>query len=328
MRRIWAVVRAVDGRPTRLGLGLATLARTLSETGRFEPVGLLVGPDAEAAGAVLAEYLPRVLASPPAPSRAWAAGAAKLVIDQVDLAHDILLVGAEPDGLALAGMLVGARDLPILVNATSVRWEADGLSVGMSTFGGRIQTTSGFAGEGGGIVVVRSVAVSAAPAGAVGSVERVDPSPDSAGDVASDVAIVELVSPGGAPVPAIEEARVVVGGGRGVGGADGFRLLGELASVLEGVVGGTRAAVDAGWIDYAQQIGQTGKTVRPDLYLACGISGALQHRVGVHTAGTIVAIDRDPDAPIREFADMLVVGDLFQIVPALIEAIGERRASS
>ncbi len=119
----------------------------------------------------------------------------------------------------------------------------------------------------------------------------------------------------------------MVGGGRGVGGPEGFRLLGELADVLDGAVGATRAAVDAGWIAYDQQIGQTGKTVRPDLYLACGVSGAIQHKVGVQTAGTVIAIDRDPDAPIREFADMLVVGDLFEVVPALIEEVRKRRAS-
>ncbi len=262
------------------------------------------------------------------PGKPWAAGAAQLVIDQVDLAHDFVLVGADAEGLALAGMLVGLTDAPILVNATSVAVGADGIQVGMSTFGGRLQTTSGFTGAGGGIVVVRPGAISAAPADGIGTVELIEPTPNAASDTPWDVRLVEHVPAGAATALSIEEARIVVGGGRGVGGPAGFDLLAELAEVLGGAVGATRAAVDAGWIGYDQQIGQTGKTVRPDLYLACGISGAIQHKVGVQTAGTIIAIDRDPDAPIREFADMLVVGDLFQVVPALTQAIRERRSSA
>jgi electron transfer flavoprotein alpha subunit len=124
--------------------------------------------------------------------------------------------------------------------------------------------------------------------------------------------------------PSIEDADVIVAGGRGLGSPDAFSLLEDLAAALGGAVAATRAVVDAGWYPYATQVGQTGKTVSPRLYIACGVSGAIQHKVGMQTSQTIVAINKDPNAPIFDFCDIGVVGDLHQIVPKLTELVRSR----
>jgi electron transfer flavoprotein alpha subunit len=128
--------------------------------------------------------------------------------------------------------------------------------------------------------------------------------------------------------PLLEDADVIVAGGRGLGQPENFALVEELAKALGGAVAATRAVVDAGWYPYATQVGQTGRTVSPKLYIACGISGAIQHKVGMQGSGTIVAINKDPNAPIFEFADLGIVGDIHQIVPKLTELVRERRGGS
>jgi electron transfer flavoprotein alpha subunit len=127
--------------------------------------------------------------------------------------------------------------------------------------------------------------------------------------------------------PSIEDAQIIVAGGRGLGGPENFTLVEELAKALGGAVGATRAVVDAGWYPYATQVGQTGKTVSPKLYIACGISGAIQHKVGMQSSGVIIAINKDPNAPIFEFSDLGVVGDVHEVVPKLTDLVKQRKGA-
>jgi electron transfer flavoprotein alpha subunit len=231
-----------------------------------------------------------------------------------------ILLGGTPDGRDVAGILSALTGRGVLTNATAVSFLDGRPVVEMSVFGGKLVTHSTFTGDQG-IVTIRPNAVTAAPAASAGSVTEATASGE---DKVPAVKVVERVAEAGAEA-SLEEARIVVAGGRGVAGPDGFRIVEELARELGGVVGATRAAVDSGWIPYARQIGQTGKIVKPSLYLALGVSGAIQHKVGMQTAETIVAINRDPDAPIAEFADLVVVGDLFEVGPALAAELRARR---
>ena len=172
------------------------------------------------------------------------------------------------------------------------------------------------------IGLMRSGAFDAAETGGSAEVESFDVGFEDFSALATLVEQTQEESSG----PSIEDAEIIVAGGRGLGSPEAFSLLEELAAALGGAVAATRAVVDAGWYPYSTQVGQTGKSVSPKLYIACGISGAIQHKVGMQGAGTIIAINKDPNAPIFDFCDIGVVGDLHQIVPKLTELVRSNRA--
>ncbi len=323
MGALWVVAEpGPDGGLANISAEAATLARELGAAAGRDVVGIVVAADPAAAAADLATYLPLVLtvSDPAAADHAWSAVAAGHVAALAETdAPDAIFVGAGADGRDLAGAVSALTGLGVLVNATAVTWADGGPTVEMSVFGGKLLTTSGFTG-GRGIVTVRPNVTTAAPAASPGRVEARNVEPAR---TLPAVRVVERVSEANAAAP-IEEARIIVAGGRGVGGPDGFGIVEQLAEALGGAVGATRAAVDSGWIPYSQQIGQTGKIVKPELYLALGISGAIQHKVGMRTSNTIVAVNRDVDAPIAEFADLFVVGDLFEVGAALLERLRAR----
>jgi electron transfer flavoprotein alpha subunit len=325
MAGLWVIGEVTaEGVLAKISTEVATLARTLADAGGQDVTGVVVAADPAAAAAELATYVARVVAisDPAAAERPWSMVAAERIAALIEKdTNQFMFVGAGPDGRDVAGALSAMTGWGVLANAVAASWEGDGPQVDMSVFGGKLTTTSAFTGPTG-IVTVRPNVVTAEPASTAGKVED---APATAELSQPAVAVLERVAEAGAAAP-IEEARIIVSGGRGVGGPEGFKLVEEIAETLGGAVGATRAAVDAGWIPYAQQIGQTGKIVKPQLYLALGISGAIQHKVGMQTAETVVAVNRDPDAPIAEFADLVVIGDLFEVGPALLAELRARSA--
>jgi len=313
-----------EGGLARISTEVATLGRALADAAGLDLVGVVIAADPGAAATELARFVPRVLA---VTEPATADHAAASIVGQrlAALAQReqprLVVTGAGPEGRDMAGVLSALLGWGVLANATAASWADGGPIVEMSVFGGKLNTTSAFTGQRG-IVTVRPNVVTAEAAERPGQVEAAT----IEGELRLPlVKVVDRVEEAGAAAP-IEEAKVIVAGGRGMGGAEGFKLVQELADQLGGAVGATRAAVDSGWINYSQQIGQTGKIVKPQLYLALGISGAIQHKVGMQTAESIVAVNRDADAPIAEYADLIVVGDLFEVVPALLAQLRARSA--
>ena len=312
-----------DGSPARSALELASGAAELAKQSGGAVIALAYGKGSAGAATLGAAGATRaiVLGDDANPAITHAQAAASAVRE---LAPLVVLAPATPNGRDLAAALVGLLGTPAFGPVRAVRVEGDTVRTEQATLQGTVITVSEPA-EGApqpSVVLVLPSTFSPLEGG-TGAATVTDAPAANAGALGK-ARIVES-HPAEAAVANLEEASIIVAGGRGVGSADGFAPLHELAAALGGAVGASRAAADAGWVPYQLQIGQTGKVVKPALYVGCGISGAIQHRVGMQTAENVLAINKDPDAPIGEFADLFVVGDLFTIVPKLTAEIRRRK---
>jgi electron transfer flavoprotein alpha subunit len=233
-------------------------------------------------------------------------------------APDAILLPATYEGRDVAGRLSAKLGRPVLTNVTGLVETDGGLSSQHPVFGGSQIVTAHFTGEGPAIFVIRAKSFAPEPSGGAAASVVAAPVPDVAATNTAKVVERHVEERSG---PKLDEAAVVVSGGRGLGDAANYTLIEDLAKLLHGAAGASRAIVDAGWVPYSHQVGQTGKTVKPTVYIACGISGATQHLVGMKGSKNIVAINKDQEAPIFSVADLGIVGDVHKVLPALIEAL-------
>jgi len=233
---------------------------------------------------------------------------------------DVILFGFTTDSREVAGRLAARLGVGLIANASDLAAQDGGFVAKVPYFGGS-KVASMRANGKPAIVLVRPKSFEASESGGTAELKQLDA---SVADASKRAHIAERVAEASEKVK-LEDARIVISGGRGMGGPQNFPLLEDLASALGAAVGASRAVVDAGWVPYSMQVGQTGKSVRPGVYIAVGISGAMQHTVGMKTSKVIIAINKDAEAPIMKMADLGVVGDALKIVPALTAAVKAKK---
>ena len=315
--KVWVLAEEADGAPTPVTLELLTEARAVASTVEAvawgSDVAGLAGPLGDYGATTVYDVGDLGGALPGVP----VAGAVATLIESGNT-PDAILLPATYEGRDIAGRLSAKLDRPVLTNVTGLVESDGGLASQHPVFGGSHIVTARFTGAGPAIFVIRAKSFAAEPAG--GGAASVVPAsvPDLASTNTAKVVERHVEERSG---PKLDEAAVVVSGGRGLGEASNYALIEELAKLLHGAAGASRAIVDAGWVPYSHQVGQTGKTVKPTVYVACGISGATQHLVGMKGSKNIIAINKDREAPIFSVADLGIVGDVHKVLPSLIEAL-------
>jgi electron transfer flavoprotein alpha subunit len=317
LNRIWVYAEAADGKVAPITLEMLTKARELGGT-----VEAVYGDgDAEAIAETLGAHgATRVYATGDLqgsiPAVPVASALAKLI--EGGEAPDLILFGTTYEGRDVAARLSVALDKPVITNNTDIAVDGDDVVATEPVFGGTKLVRTKFTAGGPHIALIRPKSFAA----------------EESGGGPAEVVTVEVPDYGTAKVknrhveettgPKLDEAAVVVSGGRGLGAAEKYQIIEDLARALKGAPGASRAIVDAGWVPYSYQVGQTGKVVKPNVYIAAGISGATQHLVGMKGAKNIIAINKDPEAPIFSVADLGIVGDVHKVLPQLLEALQGR----
>ncbi len=316
LSKIWVFAEADGDKPASATLEILTKARDLADT--VEAV--YVGSSADDLAAGLGEHgATTVYVVDPGDGLPGVVGAAALASLTAEHSPDAILFAQSYDGRDAIARLSVKLDRPVLTNGTDLKVDGDKLIVGTAIFGGVTLVDTEFEGDGPFLGAIRPKSFAAEPSGGAPAAVVAVATPDAGRAGEAKVLERHVEEREG---PKLEEAAVVVSGGRGIGSAEAYEpLVEELAKLLNGASGASRAIVDAGWVPYAKQVGQTGKVVKPKLYIALGISGATQHMVGMKGSDNIVCVNKDGEAPIFGIADLGVVGDVHKVVPKLIEAL-------
>ncbi len=317
--KIWVVAEVVDGNVTTSSLELLTAARATGAT-----VEAVVAGDGAAVAAQLGSFgASKVYSTGDLGGSLLGVPVASAIAALVSggNAPDAILLAQTYDGRDIAGRLSVKLDRTVLTNAVGISVSGDTLVAEHAVFGGSKILKASFTGSGPFLVLVRPKSYAAEPSGGAAAAVETIAIPDSG---ASGSAIVTERHMEERTGPKLDEAAVVVSGGRGLGEAGKYSMVEDLAKALHGAPGASRAIVDAGWVPYSYQVGQTGKTVKPEVYIAAGISGATQHMVGMKGAKNIIAINKDKEAPIFGIADLGIVGDVHKVLPKLLEALKGR----
>ena len=317
LNNIWVFAQAANGAPTSATLELLTKARSLSSN----VTAFIAGSGAEAATlgeygatAVLAVEIGKNL-----PGVAIAS-ALKSVIDGGNT-PDLIMFPQNTEGRDIMSRLSVKLDKTVITNNIDIADSGDGVTVVTPIFGGNTLVSTTFTGAGPYLAAFRPKSFAAESAGGAAAAVTAVAVPDLGATGSAQVVAVHVEETTG---PKLDEADIVVAGGRGLGEAPSYAMVEELATLLKGAPGASRAIVDAGWVPYSYQVGQTGKVVKPTIYIAAGISGATQHMVGMKGSKNIIAINKDKEAPIFGVADLGIVGDVHKVLPQIIAALKAR----